>query len=50
MPPRHLPNNDNVMQWNHSTHPNVIHQVVSANGGVIKNVGPTAPQPNNNNI
>ncbi|MCI70648.1 hypothetical protein A2U01_0091911, partial [Trifolium medium] len=46
----HLPNDDNVMQWNHSTHPNMIHQIVSANGGVINNVGPIAPQPNNNNI
>ncbi|MCI92262.1 hypothetical protein A2U01_0113558, partial [Trifolium medium] len=47
MPPYHLPNNDNVMQWNHSTYTNAIHRVVSANGGVINNVGPFAPQPNN---
>ncbi|GAU22132.1 hypothetical protein TSUD_251600 [Trifolium subterraneum] len=51
MPPHHLPSDDNVMQWNHSTHTNVVHREVSANGGVINNVGHVAPQPiNNNNI
>ncbi|CAJ2634303.1 unnamed protein product [Trifolium pratense] len=50
MPPHHLPNDDNVMQWNHSTHTNLIHRVISSNGGVINNVSPIAPQPNNNDI